>query len=98
MFPLFLYLTLDGLIKVTDLLVVPSVYLLVNTPVILHGRTLQDALAIYLTQVDESKALMAGATTHELERFAEPCIAFMVNNNCCLKPDQTDSINKKAAA
>jgi len=59
--PLFLYMMLDGELKLSDLLIVPAVFLLLNIPAIALGRSLQDTLTIYFTQMDEGKALTAGA-------------------------------------
>jgi Gpi18-like mannosyltransferase len=55
--PLFLFLILDGFFRWQDMLIIPSVYLAVNVPAILVGRSPIDTLTIYYGQVGQFDGL-----------------------------------------
>lgn len=48
--PLYGYLVLDRRIRLSDLFVVPAIYLLVNVPAVLIGRSWLDILGVYVNQ------------------------------------------------
>jgi Gpi18-like mannosyltransferase len=64
--PLFLFLVLDGFFRWQDMLIIPSLYLAVNVPAVLLGRSPIDILTLYYGQVGQfSNLTMNGPSIYQ---------------------------------